>query len=306
MNIRNRETQTESYRNQTVDGILVKAYLINPSGTPVTTDIDFEQSTIKVVLNRGGVQDIIVQDDLKKLGLASTVDSLLQYAFSTGNTTINSNLGSLIMFKIPFGGHINLKNDDFIWVEVTNLNGLFGASIAATSYLDIKLTKSVGYETHIPMISSRVIQASESSRKFDLGDNVKRVAILNYDKTDFLNNVIDNITISSDRYNENLNFGDLVYGKVARYPNQLLVPVGNDLSVQMQEDQSFILMDFHQHFNGVELDIKFQSTQVLQGKNVIVFWTYRTDMTIINKAAALETKHTEKAVAMVVDATKKK
>jgi len=137
MIIRNRETQTETVRNQTVNALSVKAFLINSSGTPVSTDIDWSQVSVKIVLNRNGMQDIIMQDDLKKLGLASTVDTLAQYAFSTGTKTINSNLGSLIGFTIPFGGHINLKDNDFLFVEVTCLQNLYSSSaISATSYIE--------------------------------------------------------------------------------------------------------------------------------------------------------------------------
>ncbi|MDN3584737.1 hypothetical protein [Mucilaginibacter flavus] len=300
MIIRNRETQTENIRNQTVNGLAVLAYLINPTGTPVSSDVDFEQSVVKVILNRNGVQDIIVQDDFKKLGLASNVDMLTQYAFDSNGDTINSNLGSLIAFVIPFGGHINLKGDDFLFVEVSNMKDLFVPAITASSYLEVKPLKSVGYEEFIPSIKSVVVQASESSRKYDLGDNVKRAVILNYDKTNFTNNVIQNITISSDRYSENLTFGDLILGKVSRYGKQL-IPAGSnyDLGASFQQDQSFVLMDFHQHFNGVEFDIKFNPNQVTQGNNVLVYWTYRTDMTILNKAANLQAKHQEKAVAAI-------
>jgi hypothetical protein len=300
MIIRNRETQTENIRNQTINGLSVLAYLINPSGTPVSSDVDFEQCVVKVILNRNGQQDIIVQDDLKKLGLASSIDMLNQYAFDTAGATINSNLGSLVAFIIPFGGHINLKGDDFLFVEVTNLKDLFASGIQVSSYLEIKPLKSVGYEEFIPSIKTVVVQASESSRKYDLGDNVKRAVILNYDKTDFTNNVIQNITVSSDRYSENLTFGDLILSKVSRYGKQL-IPVGAnyDLATSFQQDQSFVLMDFHQHFNSVELDIKFNSGQVAQGKNILVYWTYRTDMTILNKAANLQAKHQEKAVAAI-------
>jgi len=307
MIIRNRETQTENVRNQTVNGLSVKGFLITSSGTPTSANIDFEQCVVKIVLNRNGTQDIILQDDLKKLGLASNVDMLAQYAFSTTPITVGSDLGALICFSIPFGGHINLKNDDYLFVEVTNLKDLFTSNAQSTSYIETKLIKSVGYEEFIPQISSKVIQANESTRKYDLGDNVKRAVILNYDKTDFTDNVVQNITISSDRYNENLTFPDLVLSKINRFGKQLLPSASNsDISTGLQEDQSFVLMDFHQHFNGVELDIKFSPAQVVQGNNVIVYWTYRTDAGILQKAQNLQAKHVQKAIDAIPAGNNKK
>lgn len=306
MIIRNRETQTENVRNQTVNGLSVKAVLIG-SGNPGSGSVDFEQCVAKIVLNRNGVQDIILQDNLKVLGVASTIDCLNEYAFAGNNLQIDSNLGTFIGFVIPFGGHINLKEDDFLFVEITNLQNMFSADVQNSSYLETKLIKSVGYEEYIPSIKSKTVQANESTRKYDIGDNVKRVAVVNYDKTAFTNNVINNITVSSDRYNENLTFLDLVLGKTSRYGKQLLpVAADQDISVSLQNDQSFVLMDFHQHFNGVELDINFNSPQVAQGKNHIVYWTYRTDMTILQKAANMQSKHQQKAADAIPAATPKK
>jgi hypothetical protein len=304
MIIRNKESQQETFRGITLNAILVKAILINSGGAPSSSQVNFQNSQIRVVLTRNGQQHVIMQDDMKKIGLASTVDKLTQFAFATNGMAAPLNTGgALIGFIIPLGGHLNLKNDDQIYVEVINMDGLFTTDLANTSYLEVKPVKSVGYETHIPFIRSYPVQAQETSRKFDLGDNIIRASIINYDKTDFKNNVINTLTVSSDRYNENLKYEDLVLFKIDRYGKSLLGDTNPDLSSRIQEDQSFVLMDFHQQFNQVELDISFNGAQVTSGNNHIVYWTYYTDPNIIDKAAGLQAKHQMKASEAIANAS---
>lgn len=310
MNVRNLDIQNESVRGITTSGIMVKAVLVNSSGTSTSADVDFSKSIIKVILNRGGRQYVILQSNLKILGLASNLDGLLQYAFAGGGFNIPSSLGSMQSFIIPFGGHINLKGDDFIYVEVQNLAGLFTSTIAATSFLDVRLIKSVGYEQFIPSITTMVIQANETTRNYDLGDNIIKACLLNYDKTDFTNNVVSNLTFSSDRLNENYTFMDLVTFKLSRYKTQLLGDTNPDLSSRINGDQCFTLIDFASTHGGifqqVQFDINFNSAQVTAGNNYIVYWSYYTTPEILAKAANMEAKHLKKANDKVVsDAPKK-
>lgn len=303
MNTRNREIQTEQVRNQTVNGLFVAAYLIG-GNNPTSANVNFENVNVKIVLNRNGMQDIILQDDLKTLGTASTLDSLSQYAFDGTGKTVGSGLGSLVQYWIPFGGHINLKGDDYLFVEVNSQKDVYSDDIANSSYLFTKLTKSVGYETHTPFVHSRAVQAAETSRKFDLGDFVTRVAIINYDKTAFTDNVIDNVTVTSDRYNDNLTYAELVHLKISKYQKQLL-PVAADLAANMVQDQSFLLFDFHQQFNGLELDVKFNSNRVAQGQNKVVWWTMKPTPQQLQKAATMADKHANEASAKITSEAKK-
>jgi hypothetical protein len=307
MNIRNRDVQNETVRGITTNAIMVKAFVINNGNTGTSTDVDWSKCLIKLVLNRNGMQEVIMQDNAKILGLASQVDQVLQLAFGgAANDVTPSSLGVLLPFIIPFGGHINLKGDDSLYLEITNQAGLFTAGVEQSSYIETKLIKSIGYEQFIPSIRSHVVQATETQRKYDMGDNVIRTVVLNYDKTDFTNNVINSLTFTSDRLNENYTFADLVTLKLSRYGKQLIGYSNPDISARIQQDQCFVLTDFNHNFNALEIDIAFNSGQVTSSNNYIVCWSYRTDNTILEKANNLQAKHIRKAQDAVPAAAPKK
>lgn len=302
MIIRNKEKQSEKVKSQTVNAVRVKAILQNSNANPATADIDWENCQIKIILNRNGETHVIMQDDLKKLGLASTVDTLNQYAFTQNNLSqLTGNGQAAIMFKIPLGGHLNLKGDDYLYIEVSNMNGLFSQACAPTSYIEITMQKSVGYETFIPTIRSEVIQAGESNRKYDLGDNVIRAVLLNYDQQDFKTPVLSNITISSDRYTDDLTFADLVLDKTSRYGMQTSDNTKVDIADRIQQDQCFVMIDFGQEFDQVEFSIKFNPGNVNASQNYIVYWDFYTNPEIVQKAQQKMVKHQNEAQTKILN-----
>jgi len=299
MIVKHLELKNQYFRNITLDGITVKAFLNGLAGAG-SEQCDFSKSTIRVILYRGGKPHVIMQNNLKILGLASSIDSLNQSAFASTlpvGMVLGANQSALLSFFIPFGGHINLRNDDEIYIEVENSAGLFtDNNLLAASYLEVKPKKSVGIEHYVPKINTFVIQANESSNQYMIGDNLIRLVVLNYDKPDFKNAVISTLTFSTDRLDEVWNFADLVANKLSRYGRQLIPLGNNDLAVDMQEDQSFVITDFGQEFDAVNLDINFNAANVTASSNYIVAWTYDTSMEIIQKAVETQKKHDSKTM----------
>ncbi|HEY8657523.1 MAG TPA: hypothetical protein VIL78_00695 [Hanamia sp.] len=289
MQIKHLEQKNQSYRNIKLSGLTIKAFL-NGIANAGAENIDFSKATIQVILTRANQSHVIAQNNLKVLGLASSIDSLNQAAFADTIDTgfvLTSATTSMVSFLIPFGGIIDLEGDDEIYIEVVNNAGLFGdPALFASSYLEIKPVKAVGVERFIPRIRAYVIQANETANQYMLEDNLIRLAIINFDKTSFLNNVVNNLIFSSATLDETYTFSDLIANKISRYGRQLLPHADADLSVDMQQDQSFVLTDFHQEFDAVVLDMQFNSANVNASCNYIVAWNYSTSWTILAKADA--------------------
>ncbi|MEB0260747.1 MULTISPECIES: hypothetical protein [unclassified Mucilaginibacter] len=289
MQIKHLEIKNQTLQNIKFDAISVKA-MLNGVGDAGSQQVDFSKANIQVILNRDNKPHVIMQSNLKILGLASTLNTLNQAAFATGapiaEQLVNGQ-SSMISFNIPLGGVIDLHGGDTIYVEVQTNSGLFlNPSLEAASYLEVKPMKCYGVEKMIPRIRAMVIQQNEASNQYMVGDNLIRLALLNFDKTDFKNNVVNNVVFSSDRLDDTFNFSDLIAKKQSQFGNQLISNSANDIAALIQNDQSFLLTDFNQEFDAVTLDISFNAPNVTAATNYIVTWNYDTDWTIIEKANA--------------------
>jgi hypothetical protein len=298
MNIRHLETKNTSISSQTINGFSVKAFLnanafANGDTQYGSSRLDFSKVAIKAVLNRNGQEHILFQDNLKIIGLASNLNKRGQLAFYQDHDHYTK-LGdgkSLVSFNIELGGCIRLSGDDYIYLEVSNQDGVFNDAYLTNSFIEVKALKAVGYELYIPSIRSQPIQANESSNVYSIGDNVIRAVILNYDQPDLLNPVIANLNFASDRYNEGLTFADLVLLKEASFP-KLPVNLSTDPATIFESDQSFTLIDMGKDkFNQVIFSLQFNSANVNASKNYVVWWSFKTDWTTIQKASELQATH---------------
>lgn len=293
MNIKHRETNNVSFRSMTLNGFSFKMF-INPDGGSAqagSTAIDFSKYTVKLILNRDGGSYIIASDNLQILGLASTLNTAGQLAFNQGaNHYINlGNNASLLFFNLSLGGHVRLKDNDELYVEVQD-QGAIGAGYQGASYLEVKPLQSIGYETFIPMIQSKNIQAGTTSQQYSLGDNVIRTVLLNFDKTSFAANVVNSIGISSDKINDSFTFADLIDFKLSSFatgPQNLAA----EESAVIESDQSFVITDFNNVYNKLLLNCQFNGGNVAASQNYIVFWSYLTSKGIIADAQDLAAKH---------------
>ncbi len=299
MNIRHLETKNSKITSQTINGFSFKTFLYANTFTGGDTTfgsskLDFSKVSIKAILNRDGQDHILFQDNLKILGLASNLLTRGQLAFYSDHDHLTklADGRALVTFNIPLGGPIKIAGDDFIYIEVTNQDGFFNASYINSSFLEVKPLKCVGYETFIPSIKSVNIQAGTTSDVYSLGDNILRTVLLNYDNTDFQNPVVSNLNFASDRLNDGYTFHDLVHFKDQSY-QPMPVNLSADAATIFESDQSFILTNFHQKFNQLILSAQFDGSQVLASQNYIVYWSYRTDWTILQKATALQQKHVD-------------
>lgn len=308
MIIKHLELKNQTFRNIKFNGLSVNCFL-NGLANAGSTSVDFSKSILKVILTRDNKPHVIYQGNLKILGLASTVDTLSQMSFGTTlpmGQELVAGQQDLVSFEIPLGGVIDLHDNDEIYLEVQNTAGLFtNQALEASSYLEIKPIKCYGVERFIPQIRTWVIQANEQSNQYMIGDNLIKLVFLNFDKNNFQQNVINNLIFSSDRLDETYTFADLVRRKLTRYGKQLIPYTHADVSLDIQEDQTFCITDFHEEYDAVTLDMQFNAANVTASNNYLVAWTYYTDWTILNKAAEKDQKHNEKTAEKVTAAAKK-
>jgi hypothetical protein len=294
MIIKHLEQKNQTLKNIKFNGRTVKA-ILNGIANAGSGNIDFSKSTIQVILTRDNKPHVICQQNLKILGLASSIGTLEQLAFAStmdAGQQLVAGQTAIVCFTIPFLGVIDLHGDDEIYIEIQNSEGLFtDANLEAASFLEVKPLKCYGVEKFIPRIRALVVQANEASNQYMLSDNLIRCVLLNFDKSDFKTNVINNVVFSSDRLDENYTYQDLIAKKLRMAGKQLLPHGDADISVDFQQDQSFVLTDAHEEYDGVSLDIQFNSPNVTASNNYIVAWNYDTDWTILTKAAAAESKH---------------
>jgi hypothetical protein len=308
MQVKHLENKTITYRNIKLNGLSIIASLNGAAGSG-STSVDFTKSTIQVILNRNQIPHVIYTGNLKLVGLASSLDTLNQLSF--GNTlpigqTLTAGQQAVISFNIPFGGVVDLHGDDEIYLEVQNSSGLFTVpALEPSSYLEIKPIKCYGTERFIPSIRTWVIQANEQNNQYMLGDNLIRLAVLNYDKTSFENNVINNLIFSSDRLDDTYTYRDLIARKLTRFNKQLIPYTHGDISLDIQEDQSFMITDFHEEYDNVNLEIQFNGANVAASQNYLVAWTYYTDWTILNKAEDKEASYRQKTAEKISASVKK-
>jgi len=309
MNIRNGESMNTKIVSQTINAFSFKAFVnANTFTTGDTTygssKVDFTKCQVKAMLRRGGADYVLFQDNLKILGLASNLNTRGQLAFYADHDHLIKlgNGKSLVSFMLHLGGPIKISGDDYIYLEVSNNDGLFDASYITTSYLEVKPVKCIGYETFIPQIRSQSIQEGTTSNIYPIGDNVIRCAFLNFDKTDSLTPVIASVGISSDRLNDTFTYADLMLNKEVSYA-KTPVNLSTDAATINEYDQSFMLADFHQTFNQLSLSISFDGSQVASSKNYIVHWYYQTSTEIIRKAENLAAKHKNSAINAIPAST---
>ena len=305
MQLQHLQSRDQKISSQSINGFSVKGVLTANAivgGDPVfgSSKIDFSKVTFKAVLNRDGMEHVIIQDNLKLIGLASNLNKRGQLAFYNGveHYTKLGDGRTQVAFNIELGGVIRLAGDDYIYLEVSCQDGTFDDAYLTSSFIEIKPLKAVGYETYIPFIRSQPIQANENSNQYPIGDNIIRCVLLNYDQQNYLNPVVASLNFASDRFNDSFTFGDLISMKQASFPKEVLSAANDDADV-FESDQSWTLIDMGQKFNQVSYQIQFNPANVAASKNYLVYWSYKTDWTILNKAKTLSDTHATMDAATV-------
>lgn len=309
MIILNNETRSGEVKNKTLDGFLVNvrlkannsASLIPPTGYATATGFDASQITIKVILKRNGRSWTQISDNL---GILGQYNSILKGAKEW-------NLGTDFALPpnkphevtrsvfISLGGHHQIKGDDVMSYEVTVGRNTFNTGLSVNDCsVEINPHYSIGKELGIFMTKSEVIDANKTREQFNLGDNVMKLAILNFEDTDYTKQIISNLQLSSDRVDWTFTLNDLICVHMMKYgDSRWLKPYDYQNGVSNAMDSylpafpnSFVVLD-NEEVDQATLDINFVPNSVVASLNHVVYTCFASSQEIIAKALHQTDKH---------------
>lgn len=318
MIVRYSESRQLPVRGQTIDGLLISVFLQAKENNVFLgmNDFDPRQVNIKAILRRGGRNYTIVQDNMLLLGAFSTLlrgQDEFFFGFYKQVPGTSTKCQNLRYFFLDFGVPLNLKGDDELYIEFTVSKSAFSANVDETlSYVEYSTNRAMAYEVGIPFIFSSVVQSQATKENYNLGDNVLSIAYLNFDQTDWGKPIVNNLQLSSDRYDLSLNFHELMIKHLIQYdhaPNYRyttsLTPdehsgTGKTYKYFPPFAQSAMIFNGGQSSREIDqcmLDISFDGQQVNASQNYIVCRRLETDVHTIVQAQEREVKHINEKLA---------
>ncbi|PRY50382.1 hypothetical protein B0I27_109105 [Arcticibacter pallidicorallinus] len=311
MIIRVDETRKQTITGKTINGFYLSVLLLHSRAnvlipkTQYGTGLGFDASQVnlKATLKRDGKLYSFFNNNLGILGhynslLSGTKNWLLGTDY-VRPTAENKHRNVRTLF-VELGGHVNLRGTDEIEFEVTVGRNTFNATHLDQSvcYIDVNPSYSIGKEVGIFSTYSETIQAGTTSDRFNLGDNVTKIALVNFDDTDETQQIVQNMQISSDRFDQSYNLAELInrhnrnFGKAAfNYPFPPNQP-GNILETYRPAyAQSFVVLN-DEEIDQAIVDLTFDGSKVTSSKNYLVYTSFVTSLEIIQRSQALEEKHT--------------
>ncbi|MBC9933325.1 hypothetical protein [Chitinophaga qingshengii] len=319
MIVRYSESRQMTTRARSIDGFMFSIFLQAKENNVFLgmNDFDPRQVNIKVILRRAGRNYTIVQDNMLLLGAFSTLlrgQDEFFFGFYKQVPGTSTKCQNLRYFFLDFGVPLNLKGDDELYTEVTVSKSAFSSNVdESLSYIEYAINPAMAYEVGIPFLFSNVVQSQATKENYNLGDNVLSIAFLNFDRTDWEKPVVNNLQLSSDRFDLSLNFHELMIRNLIHYPAAMnyrfttsLTPpdehtgTGKTYKYLPPFPQSCMIFNGGQSSIEVDqcsLDISFDGQQVNASQNYIVCRRLETDVHTIVASQEREVKHINEKLA---------
>jgi len=288
---------TGSYRGVSLTTILTNA----ATNTAFTGDVvDMTNANIRVIWSDGKTEKVIVNDNLRNALACSQIENPA-FEYVIDQTKIISTLAAGVGVKatalrslvFDFGGVVTVPRGGSIYVEVQVSNGYYTSQCeTSTSKLQFDLMEGIGNMDLIPEFRSKIINASVTNPSENLGDNITKLVVVNYDKTSFLtaDNVFNTLSIVSDKVKINDTFADLVGRNEEKFTSQ------TDAQIRKQ---CWLLHDSDVELDNVVLDGVTNSANVTASKNFILWKTYFTSPSIVQTAIIRREKHIDKGLVKI-------
>jgi hypothetical protein len=291
-------------RNQNVNGLRLNNTLVGATAdTAITTpSVDWSKINIELTLHQDGVEHRIYSGKLLPVLVAQ---SLLKtdYEMFQGISANHANIKTLVDASgvkeisinggnFYFGDIINLRGGDKIDCVITMDADCYHATADAdVSFLTVEVIEGVGKQSVIPQWRILPITDNDGNPKYNLGDNVTMIALVNADKTSVLSadTVVDRVSLTSDRLQFKKLYSDLVLERIPMYPS---IAAAND------RYQSFIVHTSDlgtPELDRVQLELDVDVTEVVASKNFIVWRTFTTNAEIARRYAERNFKHGQAA-----------
>lgn len=315
------ESRQDRYTSGTYDGIFVNTYMVAKALNTQLGVSDFSPSqvNVKILLRRNQQVHTIAQDNLLLLATYWNLHNDY-HEFLNG---LDKKLGSateyavkLRMAKIPFGGPIRVDSGDELLIEVTPAQGstFTGNVNVEQSYVEFYATPCIGYEEYLPITTSEVVQANTSKQSFNPGDNVLRLATLNFDKNDLTQEVISNFNLASDKLDLSFSFNQLLahginrfsYSTPSRYGTSLPIPAVGMTVVRGLDylPQSVLIHAVPQsgcELDQVRVDISYNSMYVSSSQNYVMYTRFLQSARQVVEASKREQKHKQENLQKIKD-----
>jgi hypothetical protein len=293
--VRTGESQTYKIANKKVSAVIFNASLLaNAVNVPlVGTDFDPTQNSVNVWLKReslpggksavftGTMADLIAgswNSNWAKLHPKNSSSATIVQAH--GAATIERQLFS---YKLEFDNVYDLEGTDSLEITLNfNAGSLKGANLVNSSgcTIDIIDLHGDGFETASPQLIINVIKAGEQAVSYNLGNGIRRIMLMNYDKDDILASsaIVNTATLSSDEVSFQKTWDQLMGERDADF----II----DASFNEAKRQSFVLYNGENgQLHNARLDLLLNSANVNASVNVLVVWKDEATKETILKAA---------------------
>lgn len=308
MTIKIGENKSLTLNNMTTDGILFNIYLKATTVNVAILPADFvaQEVSLKVELKRAGGNMNIISDNMQIVGMYSA----LQYGI---DAWVNGNIltaaaaavkeDRIISVFVPFGGPINLKGTDELAIQVLAGRACFSAAIdGAISYIEFNAHPAVGYEFGTPQLISQVVQANITQERYSIGDFVTKLVFLNFDQTTIATPVINNVMISSDKWNFQANFYDVLNHNM-NCNTPAIINYGATATSLPTNPQCFVFWatpkNINEELSNVQVQASYNGGVVNASKNFWVATRFKMSSEQLAKAQQMMAKHRSENIAKV-------
>lgn len=307
-NIKIRETINLDSKGKKVTGFTFRTWMQAALVNVALNNADFDASQIQVkcVLFRGSgaakKRHVIFNESLQPLVVESSmISGLSEFVQPNGGTEIIQNVLQgvatkavvIIPMQIDLESVIDLQEDDLLQLTVTSKGGEYSADVdTANSFISVDVVEGEGYEIALPQIDVLSVNPNEGTNNYDAGDSVKCIVFVNNDKSDNLasSQVIDNITLMSDKVNISATSDDLLDRNLGYMTRPQFESLGQSRIILMPKEGRLC--------NNVTLEASFDSSNVNGGENFFVIRRF------VGNAGRLETTKKRVTLEAIKDETK--
>jgi hypothetical protein len=294
------------YKDVDISGIKFHHNLIAATaGTAINTPaLDWSKINVKILLHQRNKSISMYTGNLLVLLMSQAffgADWEMISPVANGgapklNTTVANAAGvkqiSTVTGKVDFGQVLNLRGSDYLEVTVNMDSQVYDSTVdSGVSYMLPIPQYGIGLQMSVPVFRSQVLTTADETPRVNIGDNCKKIFVLNTDKQGILatDQVVKNVRINSDRYKVNYTYEELINERVEQFESK---------AVSDDRSQNFVI------FNGLgdveidqaNLELDLNISNVNTGKNYVFIVSYYTDFDMVNKALQRQQKHEDKFI----------
>jgi len=294
------ETRRQIVENETVNGINVTVNLKSSVLNDEIPDTNYNQAvgfdaanvSVEVSLMRNGKKTEIIPG--KSLALLANFYTILKSSdqWQKGLIVVDKGAASYQQVQrtlfIPFHGHINLKGDDQMIITVQVNRGTYNAGVdASASTIKVEQNQSIGVGMATYKFESYAIQANQDTESINLGDNVERVALVSFSKTQ-LKPIFKSASLSSDRLDWTKNEAELWLQHLQNFDN-VNQNAPNRYGANVYPENR--LLHLNNEIDRAKINVRLQPNNVVASENYICWISFTVNADDVTRGNEMLAKH---------------